>query len=162
MRCGGPTRAFRSSGRISSESEGRARTVARSPRAKANRGFQPRARQLTPSAIGRTMPTEGLLSQAKRLIVGEPIPSHLAHHERLSRFTGLAVLSSDPLVVSRLRDRGNLTGARARRSRHAHAGYAYRLCDCQHSRDRRLFVSANHPRVSQWRRRLHRREGQPR
>jgi amino acid transporter len=43
------------------------------------------------------MPAEGLLAQAKRLIVGEPIPSHLAHHERLSRFTGLAVLSSDPL-----------------------------------------------------------------
>src|SRR3954468_4784455 len=43
------------------------------------------------------MPAEGLLGQAKRLIVGEPIPSHLAHHERLSRVTGLAVLSSDPL-----------------------------------------------------------------
>jgi amino acid transporter len=40
---------------------------------------------------------EGLLSQVKRLVVGSPIPSHLAHHERLSRFTGLAVLSSDPL-----------------------------------------------------------------
>jgi amino acid transporter len=40
---------------------------------------------------------EGFLSQIKRLIVGEPIPSHLAHHERLSRFTGLAILSSDPL-----------------------------------------------------------------
>jgi amino acid transporter len=40
---------------------------------------------------------EGFLSQLKRIIVGEPIPSHLAHHERLSRFTGLAVLSSDPL-----------------------------------------------------------------
>ncbi len=43
------------------------------------------------------MPAEGLLSQAKRLVVGEPIPSHLAHHERFSRFTGLAVLSSDAL-----------------------------------------------------------------
>ena len=43
------------------------------------------------------MPEEGLLSQVKQLVVGEPIPSHLAHHERLSRFTGLAVLSSDPL-----------------------------------------------------------------
>jgi amino acid transporter len=43
------------------------------------------------------MPAGGLLAQAKRLLVGEPIPSHLAHHERLSRFTGLAVLSSDPL-----------------------------------------------------------------
>lgn len=43
------------------------------------------------------MADEGLLSQIKRIVVGEPIPSHLAHHERLSRFTGLAVLSSDPL-----------------------------------------------------------------
>src|SRR6476660_1433456 len=43
------------------------------------------------------MPAEGLLGQAKRLIVGQPIPSHLAHHERFSRFTGLAVLSSDAL-----------------------------------------------------------------
>ena len=43
------------------------------------------------------MPEESLLSQFKRLVVGKPIPSHLAHHERLSRFTGLAVLSSDPL-----------------------------------------------------------------
>src|SRR2546423_3877534 len=33
----------------------------------------------------------------KRLLVGEPIPTHLAHHERLSRVTGLAVLSSDAL-----------------------------------------------------------------
>ncbi len=43
------------------------------------------------------MADEGFLSQIKRLVVGEPIPSHLAHHERLSRFTGLALLSSDPL-----------------------------------------------------------------
>lgn len=43
------------------------------------------------------MAEEGLLSQIKRIVVGAPIPSHLAHHERLSRFTGLAVLSSDPL-----------------------------------------------------------------
>jgi amino acid transporter len=42
-------------------------------------------------------PEEGLLSQFKRLLVGKPIPSHLAHHERLSRVTGLAVLSSDAL-----------------------------------------------------------------
>jgi amino acid transporter len=43
------------------------------------------------------VPDEGLISQIKRFIVGEPIPSHLAHHERLSRVTGLAVLSSDAL-----------------------------------------------------------------
>ena len=38
------------------------------------------------------MPEEGLLAQFKRFVVGKPIPSHLAHHERLSRVTGLAVL----------------------------------------------------------------------
>ncbi len=43
------------------------------------------------------MPEEGLFSQVKRFVVGKPIPSHLAHHERLSRVTGLAVLSSDAL-----------------------------------------------------------------
>ena len=43
------------------------------------------------------MPEEGVLSQFKHFVVGKPIPSHLAHHERLSRLTGLAVLSSDPL-----------------------------------------------------------------
>jgi amino acid transporter len=40
---------------------------------------------------------EAFLPQVKRLIVGAPIPSHLAHHERFSRVTGLAVLSSDAL-----------------------------------------------------------------
>ena len=43
------------------------------------------------------MADESFLSQVKRLLVGAPIPSHLAHHERFSRVTGLAVLSSDPL-----------------------------------------------------------------
>src|SRR3954463_14822222 len=33
----------------------------------------------------------------KRFLVGHPIPSSMAHHERLSRVTGLAVLSSDAL-----------------------------------------------------------------
>src|SRR3954471_8685282 len=37
------------------------------------------------------------VGQLKRLIVGAPIPSHHAHHERLSRVTGLAILSSDAL-----------------------------------------------------------------
>jgi amino acid transporter len=40
---------------------------------------------------------EGLLYGIKRFVVGKPIPSHLAHHERLSRTVGLAVLSSDAL-----------------------------------------------------------------
>lgn len=43
------------------------------------------------------MSEEGLLAQIKHLVVGKPIPSHLADRERLSRITGLAVLSSDPL-----------------------------------------------------------------
>jgi amino acid transporter len=44
-----------------------------------------------------SVPEEGLFYHFKRFVVGKPIPSHLAHHERLSRVTGLAVLSSDPL-----------------------------------------------------------------
>jgi amino acid transporter len=40
---------------------------------------------------------EGSAFSLKRFLVGKPIPSHLAHHERLSRVTGLAVLSSDAL-----------------------------------------------------------------
>ena len=43
------------------------------------------------------MADESFLSQIKRLIVGAPIPSSHAHHERFSRVTGLAVLSSDAL-----------------------------------------------------------------
>lgn len=43
------------------------------------------------------MSGESTSSFLKRLLVGRPIPSHLAHHERFSRFTGLAVLSSDTL-----------------------------------------------------------------
>ncbi|HEY3157833.1 MAG TPA: APC family permease [Vicinamibacterales bacterium] len=43
------------------------------------------------------MAEESFLGQVKRLIVGAPIPSRLAHHERFSKLTGLAVLSSDAL-----------------------------------------------------------------
>ena len=43
------------------------------------------------------MPDAGAYSLFKRLLLGRPIPSSLAHHERLSRVTGLAVLSSDAL-----------------------------------------------------------------
>ena len=43
------------------------------------------------------MSEESFCAQLKRLLVGKPIPSHLAHHERLSQVTGLAVLSSDAL-----------------------------------------------------------------
>src|SRR4029453_19668570 len=44
-----------------------------------------------------SVPEEGVLPQIKRFVVGKPIPSHLAHHERLSRVTGSAVLSSHAL-----------------------------------------------------------------
>jgi amino acid transporter len=37
------------------------------------------------------------LNSLKQILVGKPIPSHLAHHERLSKKTGLAILSSDAL-----------------------------------------------------------------
>src|SRR5947207_3412424 len=45
----------------------------------------------------RAVSEESAFPSLKRLLVGKPIPSHLAHHERLSRVTGLAVLSSDAL-----------------------------------------------------------------
>jgi len=50
-----------------------------------------------PSLSERAQPSESAAFSLKRLLVGSPIPSHLAHHERLSRLTGLAVLSSDAL-----------------------------------------------------------------
>ena len=43
------------------------------------------------------MPEGRIFSLAKQVLLGKPIPSHLAHHERLSKTTGLAVLSSDAL-----------------------------------------------------------------
>ena len=43
------------------------------------------------------MPEAALIGQVKRLLVGKPISSDLAHEERLSKATGLAVLSSDAL-----------------------------------------------------------------
>src|SRR6476659_7196473 len=44
-----------------------------------------------------TVSDGGFYSSFKRFILGRPIPTHLAHHERLSKVTGLAVLSSDAL-----------------------------------------------------------------
>ena len=43
------------------------------------------------------MSEDGFSFDLKRWLVGKRIPSHLAHHERFSRVTGLAVLSSDAL-----------------------------------------------------------------
>ncbi|HEY7054993.1 MAG TPA: hypothetical protein VH458_00645, partial [Vicinamibacterales bacterium] len=43
------------------------------------------------------MPERGAYWYLKRLVLGRPIPTQLAHHERWSRVTGLAVLSSDAL-----------------------------------------------------------------
>ena len=43
------------------------------------------------------MPEAALIGQVKRLLVGKPISSEFAHEERLSKATGLAVLSSDAL-----------------------------------------------------------------
>jgi amino acid transporter len=40
---------------------------------------------------------ESALVALKQVLIGRPIPSRLAHHERLSKVTGLAVLSSDAL-----------------------------------------------------------------
>ena len=92
----------RSSGAVRGTQRGDRRSRGESHRSPNGRrwveDFQPRARQLTPSAVGRSpCPKKACSPQIKRLVVGKPIPSHLAHHERLSRVTGLAVLSSDAL-----------------------------------------------------------------
>jgi amino acid transporter len=62
----------------------------------AEEDFQPLARQLTSQALGSGMAI-GPLAGLKRLLVGSPISTAHADHERLSRATGLAVLSSDAL-----------------------------------------------------------------
>src|SRR5438876_10511790 len=54
---------------------------------------KPGVRLYFPDAVAE----ESTFPTLKRLLVGKPMPSHLAHHERLSRVTGLAVLSSDAL-----------------------------------------------------------------
>jgi amino acid transporter len=41
--------------------------------------------------------SESTLGSFKQLLVGKPIPSHLAHHQRFSKKTGLAILSSDAM-----------------------------------------------------------------
>ena len=88
-RCGGPNGA---NWRPRGESH-------RSPNgAEVGRGLptsSPSANPVGPWKV--TVAEEGLFSGFKRLVVGKPIPSHLAHHERLSSVTGLAVLSSDAL-----------------------------------------------------------------
>ncbi|MFN7966726.1 MAG: APC family permease, partial [Acidobacteriota bacterium] len=43
------------------------------------------------------MPESVSWQTIKQALVGKPIPSHLAHHERFSKTTGLAVLSSDAM-----------------------------------------------------------------
>ena len=61
------------------------------------------------------MPEEGLLSQIKRFVVGRPIPSHLAHHERIAldqrRITDPGYDRTDGHGCSVLQDRG--TGGHA-------------------------------------------------
>ena len=64
----------------------------------AGRGLQPSSPTANPAGrLEVRRVRRELLSQLKHLFVGTPIPTHLAHHERFSRLTGLAVLSSDAL-----------------------------------------------------------------
>ena len=125
--------------------------------------FQPRARQLTPSALGRFHGRRRRpLTRFKRLVVGKPIPSHLAHHERLSRVTGLAVLSSDALssvayATEEILRVLILVGRRG--AEHREPDRARHRDD---SGDRRLLVPPDDPRLSERRRRVHRRAREPR
>ena len=89
------------------------------------------------------MPEEGVLSQIKRIVVGQPIPSHQAHHERLSRVTGLAVLSSDPLSSVAYATEEILRRADPGRSRRAELRRSDRAGDCRDSGGRRLLLPAD-------------------
>jgi amino acid transporter len=62
-------------------------------RARAARSLEPAG----PRAYVGLVAEESALVALKQVLIGRPIPSRLAHHERLSKVTGLAVLSSDAL-----------------------------------------------------------------
>ena len=153
-RYGGPTRASRSMGRIH---------LAEARRAKADgRGLQPRARQLTPSAIGAF--------RGRRIV---PVPAQARARGRAHPFAPGSSRAPVPChwaggalvgcaLVGRLRDRGDPPRAARRRYRRAEPGDADRRRDRHHTGHRRLLVSADDPRLSQRRRRLHRREREPR
>ena len=108
------------------------------------------------------MSDESFLSQVKRLLVGAPIPSHLAHHERFSKVTGLAVLSSDALssVAYATEEilRVLLIGGVAALGLVTPIGAVIATM----LRRGRLLVPPDDSRLSERRRRVHRREGQPR
>ena len=96
------------------------------------------------------MPEEGLLSQFKRFVVGKPIPSHLAHHERLSRVTGLAVLSSDALSsvayateeILRVLDPRGRGGARASPARSPSSSRRFSRSSCSRTARRSTPIRA--------------------
>ena len=107
------------------------------------------------------MPDQSFLSQLKRVLVGARIPSHHAHHERLSRVTGLAVLSSDALssVAYATEEilRVLLIGGIAAMSLVTPIGAVIAVTLA----DRRLLVPADDSRLPERGRRLHRRQGEP-
>ena len=125
--------------------------------------FQPRARQLTPSAVGRTpCPKKGSSRSSSDSSSANRFPSHLAHHERLSRVTGLAVLSSDALSSVAYATEEILrvlvlvgAGALALASPIAFVIAAILAIVV-------VLLPADDPRVSERRRRVHRRQGQSR
>ena len=45
-------------------------------------------------------PRAGVLGTLKRLVVGEPLATHAAPHQRLSKKVGLAIFSSDAVASS--------------------------------------------------------------
>src|SRR5207248_4154782 len=53
--------------------------------------------EIRSSAVGRPSGLTGLYSRLKRLIIGEPLATAAAGHERLTKLKALAVLSSDAL-----------------------------------------------------------------
>ena len=137
--------------------------LAEARRAKADgRGLQPRARQLTPSAIGafRGRRIVSVPAQARACWRAHPFASGSSRAPVPCHRTGRPLVGC--AVLGRLRHRGDPPRAARRRYRRAQSGDADRHRDCHHAGDRRLLLSADDSRLPQRRRRLHRREREPR
>ena len=105
--------------------------------------------------------SRGVYTRFKRLIIGEPLATAAAGHERLTKLKALAVLSSDALssvayateeIMRVLLLAGTAALERVARHRRGAGGAAVR---------RRLLVSPDDQGVPDGRRQLHRRQGQP-
>ena len=127
------------------------------PRSKQYEDFQPRARQLTPSAVGRSHGRRRLSSavQTARRRQTDPLSSRPSRAPVPGHRPGRAVVRR--AVVGRVRDGRHPARPDPRRARRVQYRDADRLRHRGDPGHRRLLVPADDPRLSERRRRLHRR-----